>query len=137
MCNEFLKHVAETVARRCFFKKMLLKISQNSQENTCAKSLFLIKLQATTTFLKRRLWRRCFPVNFPEFLRTPFLQNTFGWLLLKLFVLISYPWSTVHIPFPQLILIFYYSKYNFTKIFIAFIPQTLYFRWFQSVHFFL
>ena len=75
MCNEFLKHVAETVARRCFFKKMLLKISQNSQENTCAKSLFLIKLQATTTLLKRRLWRRCFPVNFPEFLRTPFFQH--------------------------------------------------------------
>ena len=23
-----------------------------------------------------RLWHRCFPVNFTEFLRTPFLQNT-------------------------------------------------------------
>ena len=32
--------------------------------------------------LKKRLWHRCFPVNFVKFLRTPFLQNTSGWLLL-------------------------------------------------------
>ena len=32
--------------------------------------------------LKRRLWHRCFPVNFAKFLRTPFLQNTSGRLLL-------------------------------------------------------
>ena len=34
------------------------------------------------TLLKKRLWRRCFPVNFVKFLRTPFLQNTSGRLLL-------------------------------------------------------
>ena len=34
------------------------------------------------TLLKKRLWHRCFPVYFAKFLRTPFLQNTFGWLLL-------------------------------------------------------
>ena len=33
------------------------------------------------TLLKRRLWHRCFPVNFAKFLRTPFLQNTSGQLL--------------------------------------------------------
>ena len=27
-------------------------------------------------FLKKRLWRSCFPVNFTKFLRTTFLQNT-------------------------------------------------------------
>ena len=27
--------------------------------------------------LKKRLWHRCFPVNFAKFRRTPFLQNTF------------------------------------------------------------
>ena len=32
--------------------------------------------------LKKRLWHRCFPVNFTKFLRTPFLQNTSGRLLL-------------------------------------------------------
>ena len=35
------------------------------------------------TLLKKRLWRRCFPVNFVKFLRTPFLQNTSGRLLLS------------------------------------------------------
>ena len=33
--------------------------------------------------LKKRLRHRCFPVNFAKFLRTPFLQNTFGRLLLN------------------------------------------------------
>ena len=35
------------------------------------------------TWLKKRLWRRCFPVNFAKFLRTPFLQNSSRWLLLN------------------------------------------------------
>ena len=41
----------EVVARRCSVKKVFLEILQNSQENTCAKVSFLIKLQAEA-FLK-------------------------------------------------------------------------------------
>ena len=37
---------------------------------------------STATLLKKRLQRRCFPLNFVKFLRTPFLQNTSGRLLL-------------------------------------------------------
>ena len=37
---------SEAVVQWCSVKKMLLKISQNSQENTCAKAFFLKKLQA-------------------------------------------------------------------------------------------
>ena len=33
---------------------------------------------------KKRLWHRCFAVNFAKFLRTPFLQNTPGRLLLNI-----------------------------------------------------
>ena len=33
---------------------------------------------AAATLLKKRLWHRCFPVNFAKFLTTPFLQNTSG-----------------------------------------------------------
>ena len=33
------------------------------------------------TLLTKRLWHRCFPVNFAKFLRTPFLQKTSGRLL--------------------------------------------------------
>ena len=35
------------------------------------------------TLLKKRLWRRCFPVNFVKFLKVPFLQNTSRRLLLQ------------------------------------------------------
>ena len=37
--------------------------------------------QRPATLLKKRLWHRCFPVNFAKFLRTPFLRNTSGLLL--------------------------------------------------------
>ena len=33
--------------------------------------------------LNKGLWRKCFPVNFVNFLRTPFLQNISGRLLLN------------------------------------------------------
>ena len=33
------------------------------------------------TLLKKKLWYRCLPVNFVELLRTPFLKNTSGRLL--------------------------------------------------------
>ena len=32
--------VTEAVVRRCSVKKVLLEISQNSQENTCARAFF-------------------------------------------------------------------------------------------------
>ena len=35
------------------------------------------------TFLKKRLWHSCFPVNFAKFLRTPFLTEHLRWLLLE------------------------------------------------------
>ena len=42
-----------------------------------------------TTLLKRRLWHRCFPVDFAKFLRTPFLQNNSTRMLLHLLFLIN------------------------------------------------
>ena len=36
------------------------------------------KVLRPATLLKKRLWERCFPVNFAKFLRTPFLQNISG-----------------------------------------------------------
>ena len=65
MYDESLRYL-EAVVQRCSVKKVLLEISQNSQENTRARVSFLIK----------RLWHRCFPVNLVKFLRAPFLQNT-------------------------------------------------------------
>ena len=51
---------------------MFLEISQNSQENTCARVSFLIKFQAAPAI----------SVNFAKFLRTLYSQNTSGRLLL-------------------------------------------------------
>ena len=35
-------------------------------------------------FIKKRLWNRCFPVNFVKFLRKPFFIEHLWWLLLIL-----------------------------------------------------
>ena len=47
---------------------MFLESSQNSHENTSVR----------VSLLKKRLWLRCFSVNFTKFLRTPFSQNSSG-----------------------------------------------------------
>ena len=65
--------------QRCSVRK---ENSKNSQENTCARVSFLKRALKACNFIKKRLWHRCFPVNFAKFLRTPFSQNTSGRLLL-------------------------------------------------------
>ena len=71
----------EAVVQRCSVKRVFSEISQNPQENTCARVSFLIKLQASRPQV--RLSRRCFPVNFEKFLRTPFFIEHLWWLLLS------------------------------------------------------
>ena len=63
---------SEAVVGRCSVKKVFLKISQNSQENTCAR-----KRLRPATLLKKRTWHRCFPVNFVKFLITSFYRTPF------------------------------------------------------------
>ena len=41
---------------------------------------------APATLLKKRLWHRCFPVNFAKFLRTPFFTEHLWWLLLLVYL---------------------------------------------------
>ena len=57
---------------------------QNLTGKHLCQSLLFNKVTSLrpATLLKKRLWHRCFPVNFTKFLKTPFLQNTFGRLLL-------------------------------------------------------
>ena len=42
--------ISEAVGQRCSTKKVFLEISENSQENTCSRVSFLIKLQACNYF---------------------------------------------------------------------------------------
>ena len=63
--------------QRCSVKKVFLEISQNSQENTCARVSFLIKLQASGSGTGVFLWILWNSKN-------NFLQNASGRLLLYL-----------------------------------------------------
>ena len=73
--------VSRSSHRRCSVRKCVLRNFENSQEKTCARVFFFTGLKPAT-LLKRRLWHRCFLVNFAKFLRTPFSQNTSGRLRL-------------------------------------------------------
>ena len=81
---EFQKKLLEAVARRCSVKQVFLEIFQKFTGKHLCQSLFFNKVAdlMPTSLLKRRLWHRCFPVNFAKFLRTPFLTEHFCWLLL-------------------------------------------------------
>ena len=62
---------------------MFSKILRNPQQNAYARVSFLIKLQLRLApLLKKRLWHRCFPVNFAKLWRAPFVKSTSEWLLL-------------------------------------------------------
>ena len=58
---------------------VLLKNSQNSQENACAKRHIINGI--SLDFIKKDTLRRCFPVNFANFLRYFSLKHL-QWLLL-------------------------------------------------------
>ena len=81
-----MKKTTETATGRCFVEKGVLRNFTKFTGKHLCQSLFFNKVAGLrrATLLKKRLWHRCFPVNFVKFLRTPFLQNTSGRLLLKL-----------------------------------------------------
>ena len=54
--------MTEAVAQRCSIKKALLEISQNPQENTCARVTFFSKVAGLS-------------MNFVKLLRTPFCKE--------------------------------------------------------------
>ena len=77
----FLKHYYFRSSHlRCSLKKVFLEISQNSQENICARDYFLIKLQAY--FIKKESVAQVFSCEFCEISKNTFFQNTSGRLLL-------------------------------------------------------
>ena len=71
--------------RKCSIKKGVLRNFSKFTGKHLHQSLFFNKVAGLrpATLLKKMLWHRCFPLNFQKFLRTPFLQNTSGRLLLE------------------------------------------------------
>ena len=70
----------EAVVQRCSVKMVFLEFSQNSQENTCARVSFLIKLQASglscRPLLKKRLLAQVFSCEFCEISKNTFFYGT-------------------------------------------------------------
>ena len=58
-----ISEIWEAATGGVLWEKVLLEISQNSQENTCPRVSFLMKFD------------RCFPVDLAKFLMTPFLTE--------------------------------------------------------------
>ena len=65
-----------------FAKKNVLKNFTKFTGKHFSQFSFVIFLNIQP-LLNKRLWHRCFLVNFAKFLRTTFLQNTSGQLLLE------------------------------------------------------
>ena len=65
-------------------KKVFLKISQNSQENACARVSFLISSRPEAcNFIKKETLTQVFPGNFAKFLRTALAIEHPWWLRLN------------------------------------------------------
>ena len=69
-----------------FCKKGGLRNFEKFTEKHLWKSFFFNKVAGLrpATLLKRRPWRRCFPVKFVKFLRPPYLREHLQWLLLHI-----------------------------------------------------
>ena len=65
-------------------KGVLRNFAKFSGKHLCQSLVFnkFVGLRPTTLF-KKRLWQRCFPVNFGKFLRTPFCIEHLWWLPLN------------------------------------------------------
>ena len=77
---------SEVVVQTCSVKKDVLKNFGKSIGIQLYQSLFFNKTAGLrpVTLLKKRLWHRCFPVNFAKLLRMLFIIKHFWWLLLYL-----------------------------------------------------
>ena len=64
-----------------FIKDLYFSIHKTTLCN-CGDDNILYTLRNEKILLKKRLWYRCFLVNFAKFLRKPFLTEHLPWLLL-------------------------------------------------------
>ena len=75
-------HWKRSSHQRCSIKKGVFRNFTKLTEKHLYQSLFFNKGLRPATLLKKRLWCRCFPVNFAKFLRNPFYKEHLWWLLL-------------------------------------------------------
>ena len=68
-----------------FCKKGVLRNFAKFTGKHLCQSLFFNKVAGLRppTLFKKRLWHRCFPMNYAKFLKTPFIIEHLWWLLLE------------------------------------------------------
>ena len=81
----FLHKIFRSSRPEVFCKKDLLRNFAKFIGKHLCHSLFFNKVAGLrpATLFKKRLWHRCFPVNFVKFLRTLFFTEHLWWLLLN------------------------------------------------------
>ena len=74
---------------------VVLTIATRSVLKDLCQSLLFNKVSGLrpATSLRKRLWHRCFPLNFAKFLRTLFLTENLRWLLLWLETYTTDTWT--------------------------------------------
>ena len=103
--------------RRCFIKRLFLRILQCSHESTCLGVSFNKAAGLkTSNFIKKRLQHRCFPVSIAKFLRTTVLKSSCERLLLKLQLAIGYNSTKIN---PAWNLKFHYPADNYIFVLFA------------------
>ena len=74
----YFKTNPEAVIGGVLWKKLFLKVSQNSHKTLLLESLFINVAGSGLNLIKKRLQRRYFPMNFVKFLRTMLLTEHFS-----------------------------------------------------------
>ena len=98
-CSLGSKATIKLLLKRCrhsrpavFCKKGVLRNFSKFTGKDLCQSIFVNKVGGLTpaTLIKKRLWYRCFSVNFEKFLTVPFLTKHFRWLLLKMIIIAGF-----------------------------------------------
>ena len=87
--NEQTMDIFSTILRssrpNLFCEKGVLRTFANFTGKHLRQTLFFNKVAGNAcNFIQKRLWRKCFPVKFAKFLRTPFFTEQLWWLLLHI-----------------------------------------------------
>ena len=77
------EHLNRSSCPEVFCKKGVVRnFAKFTGKHLCRSLFFKVAGLRPATLLKKRLWHRCFPVNFAKFQRTTFLIEHLRWLLL-------------------------------------------------------
>ena len=85
---------SKAVVQRCSARIGVLRnFAKFTGKHLCQSLFFNIVAGRLQLYFQKRLWHRCFPVNFATFLRTPILTEHLWWLLFSIFCLCQ--WFTI------------------------------------------